>query len=93
MVQLVQQIEASRYARGVWAWTSMTDLCLAQMPAIDPHPGPYLRILPLPDGNIEFRYFDTYVKERQWHRVVKADEAFSKLEQFFDQLHWFAQVV
>jgi hypothetical protein len=92
MVQLIERIEASPYANGVWAWTSMFDLCVAQMPVANPlSVGPYLRISPLHDGNIDFRYMDTAIKDRQWHRVVPAAEAFSRLERFFDQLNWFGR--
>jgi hypothetical protein len=90
MVELVERLETSRYASGVWAWTSMTDLCLAQMPIIDdPYSAPYLKISPHLNGNVEFRYLDTHVGSRQWHRVVSEAEAFSRLEKFFEQLHWF----
>ena len=88
MVALVEQIEASHYAKGLHGWTSMHDLCIAQTPG-SPQSGPYLRIAPRFDGKIEFRYIDTYRAERQWHRIVNEDEAFSRLERFFDQLHWF----
>jgi hypothetical protein len=92
MTKLIEQIEASRYANGVWAWTSIYDLCVAQMPITNPlNVGPYLRISPLRDGNFDFRYMDTAVKDRQWHRVVPAAEAFSRLERFFDQLNWFGR--
>jgi hypothetical protein len=93
MVRLVEQIKASPYANGVWAWTSVWDMCVAQMPAGDPYSGAYLRISPLFDGNIDFRYIDTAVKARQWHRVVSGAEAFSRLERFFDQLNWFGHRV
>jgi hypothetical protein len=91
MASLVEQINSSRYAEGVWGWQSIHDLCIAQMPTGKPYSGPYLRIRPLFDGNVEFRYFDTMVEEKQWHRTVPAREAFSRLEIFFDQLHWFAR--
>lgn len=52
--------------------------------------GPYLRISPRFDGTIEFRYIDTQIVSRQWHRVVKEGEAFARLIGFFDQLHWFS---
>jgi hypothetical protein len=92
MVRLIEQIEASSYVTGVWAWTSMYDLCVAQMPVTDPlNVGSYLRISPLFNGNVEFRYLDTYAKDRQWHRVVAEREAFSRLERFFDQLNWFGR--
>jgi hypothetical protein len=92
MLRFVEQIEASSYVTGIWAWTSAWDLCVAQMPVTDPfHVGSYLRISPLFDGNIEFRYLDTYLRDRQWQRVVPEAQAFSRLERFFDQLNWFAR--
>ena len=93
MLHLTEQIESSRYAGGVFGKTSMHDLCIMQT-AIGGFPeGPYLRISPRFDGTIEFRYVDTYVRTKQWHRVVKDDEAFGRLVGFFDQLHWFAKPV
>jgi hypothetical protein len=92
MLRFVEQIEASSYVTGVWGWTSMHDLCVAQMPVTHPfHVGSHLRISPLFDGNIEFRYLDTYFKDRQWRRVVPEAEAFSRLERFFEQLNWFGR--
>jgi hypothetical protein len=92
MVRLVEQIEASSYVTGVWAWTSVHDLCVAQMPVTHPfHAGSYLRISPMFDGNIEFRYLDTYFKSRQWQRIVPEAEAFLRLERFFEQLNWFGR--
>jgi len=90
MVRLTERIEASRYARGLYAYTSMYVLCVTQVPEISYiHNSPYLRISPLFDGNIEFRYLDTYIESRQWHRVVREDEAYQRLERFLDQLNWF----
>ena len=92
MLRLVEQIEASLYIRALHAWTSMHDLCVAQeLRSHGPYDGPYLRISPLFDGTIDFRYIDTYIESRQWQRVVKEDDAFQRLERFIDQLHWFAQ--
>jgi hypothetical protein len=94
MIQLIENIEASPYAQGICAWTSMWDLCVAQMPITHPsHVGPHLRISPLHDGNIDFRYIDTHIEDRQWHRAVPAAEAFPRLERFFHQLHWFGYKV
>jgi len=91
MLRLVEQIKASPYVRGLHAWTSMHDLCVVQVPGADAYEGPYLRITPFFDGRIEFRYVDTYITARQWSRVVKEEEAFSRLERFIDQLHWVAR--
>jgi hypothetical protein len=72
MLRLLEQIEASRYARGIYAVTSMHELCITQQPSVPD--GPHLRISPLYDGSIEFRYFDTHVRQRQWHRIVKEND-------------------
>ena len=89
MVRLVEQIEASRYVSGVNGETSMHDLCITQIATSAYPDGPHLRISPRFDSTVEFRYIDTYVKEKQWHRVVNEDDALSRLVLFFDQLHWF----
>jgi hypothetical protein len=89
MLQLVQEIQRSRFARGLHAWTSMHELCIVQQPVSYPHDLPHLRISPQSDGRIEFRYIDTTVRERQWHRIVDGDGAFDRLALFLQQLHWF----
>jgi hypothetical protein len=91
MLRLVEQIETSPYVRVLHAWTSMHDLCIVQVPCTYPYDGPYLCISPRFDGTIEFRYIDTQIESRQWHRVVKEEEAFQRLERFIDQLHWVAR--
>jgi hypothetical protein len=89
MLRLVEEIEGSRYGRALYAWTSMHVLCIAQQPvSFGPYDGPYLRISPLSDGIIEFRYVDTYIEPRQWHRRVNEEDAFRRLERLIDQLHW-----
>src|SRR5262245_2410593 len=88
MFEVVSRIRDSRYARGVVAWTSMHDLCIAQT-AQEPFDGPYLRVSPRPDGTLEFRYVDTYIEDRQWHRTVPGADGFSRFERFVDQLRWF----
>lgn len=89
MLTLVEAIENSQYAFGLYAWTSMFDLCIVQAEVSYPYDGPYLRVSPLPEGKIEFRFVDSYYKEKQWRRVVEAKDAFQRLEIFLDQLHWF----
>jgi hypothetical protein len=67
----------------------MHDLCVQQTdtPA---YAGPYLRISPLEAGLVEFRYVDTAVAKRQWHRVVSPEDAPARLRSFLGQLHWLA---
>jgi hypothetical protein len=88
MLRLVKRIEASRYARALHAWTSMHDLCIVQVPCCYPDYLPFLRISPLFDGTVEFRYIDTLIEEKQWRRRVNEEDAFRRLERFIDQLRW-----
>ena len=92
MLQLVQQIKDSRYANGIFAWTSMADLAISQSASVShSHPEPYLRISSLQNGKMDFVYIDTHVDAKIWRRIVDEDASFSRLERFFDQLHWFSQ--
>ena len=90
MLDLVDEIENSMYADGLFAWTSMHDLCIAQTAVTYPHDGPYLRISPRENGRLEFRYLDTPNADKQWHRTVEGKDAFTRLQSFVEQLHWFA---
>ena len=47
MVKLVEKIQSSPYHVGLFAWTSMHDLCIVQTPVKYPYNGPYLRIAPI----------------------------------------------
>ncbi len=89
MQQLVSAIESSAFAAGVFGWTSMMNLCIAQSPVEHPYNGPYLRISPKTKGMLEFRYLDTWDEGRQWCRMVPQDMAFERLQRFFAELHWF----
>ena len=89
MSELVETIEASPYAAGLYPWTSMWTLCLSQTYVDFPCPGPYLTIEPVATREIEFRYIDTYYLHKQWRRRVDNNDAFGRLERFFKELNWF----
>jgi hypothetical protein len=89
MYDLVHVIEQSRYASDLFAWTSMHDLCIVQLPVSYPHAYPYLRISPKSDSLLEFRYIDTAIQAQQWSRTVEGTQGFARLERFLEQLHWF----
>ena len=86
---LAQQISESRLSAGLFAWTSIFDLCVVQTEVSYPYCGPTLRISPVSRDHLEFRYVDTFVRTKQWHRTVDADDAASLLLKFLDQLRWF----
>ena len=90
MERLVRQIEASRYAQGLFPWMSHWTLYITQTPVEYPYWGPHLRIeLVENETKMEFRYIDTHVKEKQWHRTVDSSDGFNRLERFIQALHWF----
>lgn len=66
----------------------MFDLCIAQVPAIHPYYGPYLKVSPTGDGRLEFRYIDTQVSEKQWCRVVEPINAVQRFNRLVKQLCW-----
>ena len=86
---LAAQISTSRYASGLHGWTSHRDLCVVQSAVVHPFFGPYLRVSPVEDGHLEFRYLDCPDESKQWHRLVEGQRGFQCLERFLDHLHWF----
>jgi hypothetical protein len=86
---LAQRITQSPLANGLHAWTSMFDLCIVQIPVSYPFDGPFLRISPITEDRIEFRYVDTLEKDKQWQRTVDTNQAWPRLIGFLDQLRWF----
>src|SRR5262245_48828215 len=57
---LVCWIESSPRESGLFAWTSMHDLCVTQTEVWYPDDMPYLRVEPMLDGKVCFRYVDTW---------------------------------
>jgi len=86
---LAQRISESPLAQGLFPSPHMFDLDILQREVEYPYDGPLLRLSAISDDQIEFRYVDTYEKQRQWHRTVAADQAWSRLIKFLDQLRWF----
>ncbi|HEY2401253.1 MAG TPA: hypothetical protein VGI23_12930, partial [Steroidobacteraceae bacterium] len=90
LARLTHLISESQLAKGLFAWTSVLDLCIVRRPVSHPYDGPLLRISPIDEDRLEFRYLDTWEKAKQWHRTVDADQATPRLIKFLDQLHWFS---
>jgi hypothetical protein len=91
---LAKRIKGSPLARGLFAWTSMFDLCIVQTEVSEhPYNGPLLRIAPTSSDQLEFTYEDTTDKTKRWRRTVDASDAFPRLLKFLDQLRWFPRDV
>ena len=85
--ELASFIAAGPLNSVLFGWTSMFDLCIQQT-AVEPGSGPYLRVSPLDSGQIEFRYVDSLITAKQWHREVAPDAVVERLMRFMDQLGW-----
>jgi hypothetical protein len=81
------EIERSWLGNTLYGWTSMHDLCIQQTDH-KPYSRPYLRISPLLSGELDFRFVDTPVATRQWHRVVPPGDAMTTFSNFLDAVRW-----
>ncbi len=90
---LVAYIAKGPLSNALYGWTSVVDLCIVQTEVSYPYSGPLLRISPMGNGNVEFRYEDTQQKARQWHREVAPSEAVARLNNFLGQLGWVSGVL
>ena len=86
---LAVSISEGPLSSALFGWTSMFDLCIQQTDAV-PRSGPYLKVSPLSAEVVEFRYIDTAIPDRQWHRTVPPEAVEPRFQAFLDQLHWFA---
>ena len=89
LATVARRIAETALSGGLFGWTSMLDLCVVQTEVSYPYNGPLLRISPVSNDQLEFRYEDTSDKAKQWHRTVDADEAIPRMLRFLDQLRWF----
>jgi hypothetical protein len=90
MSELCEYINSSHMNDALFGHTSMHSLFISQIPvSYPPHPStPWLRIEPLDDSKVEFRYVDTRIDERQWNRVVDAEKVIDRFKRFITQLDW-----
>ena len=93
LATLAQRISEGPLSGGLFAWTSMFDLCIVQTEVTYPYNGPLLRLSPVSEDQLEFRYEDTWDKAKQWHRTIDAEDAMPQLLRFLDQLRWFPRDV
>jgi len=93
LAMLARRISEGPLSAGLFAWTSMFDLCIVQTEVTYPYNGPLLRVSPVSENQLEFRYEDTWDKAKQWHRTIDAEDAMPQLLRFLDQLRWFPRDV
>ncbi len=85
---LCQKIDDGYFSAVVYGWSSMWDLCIVQNKVAYPYDGPYLKISPTSENELEFRYVDTNMEAKQWFRVYAAAEYEEAFNSFIEKLHW-----
>lgn len=92
MLELVEKIGASKYASGLYPWTSMHTLCISQTQEADSDKE-VLRISRDPHtGNLIFDFQETgstLPKYQHWIRRCPPEEGFSRFERFVKLKAWF----
>jgi hypothetical protein len=91
MMELAEQIAASKYASGLYPWTSMQTLCISQTPEADSDKE-VLRISFDQDGALVYDFQETgstLPKYKHWTRRCSPDEGFSRFERFVQLKRWF----
>lgn len=86
--ELCEKIYKNQFKVILYGWSSMWNLCIVQNRATYPYDGPYLNISPISENELEFRYVDTNLKDKQWVRVYPADEYESAFKDFIEKLNW-----
>lgn len=92
MYHLVQEIMDRGYADHFYAWTSMDELKIVQLPVLYPFDGPYLKISPQQPDILEFCYIDSVFRKPDWRRRVAGSDGLRRFENFLIQLHWLEQI-
>jgi hypothetical protein len=92
MMELAEQIAASKYASGLYPWTSMQTLCISQTEEADSDKE-VLRISLDPlDGVLVYDFQETgstLPKYQHWIRRYSPEEGFTRFERFVKLKGWF----
>ncbi len=94
MMELAQQIAASKYASGLYPWTSMHTLCMSQTPEADLTKEVFRIALDPQDGALVFDFQETgstLPKYQHWIRRCSPDEGFARFERFVRLKKWYVE--
>jgi hypothetical protein len=92
MMELAEQISASKYASGLYPWTSVHTLCISQTPEADSDKEVLRISLDPRDGVLVYDFQETgstLPKYQHWIRRCSPDEGFSRFERFVQLKKWF----
>ena len=86
---MVEHITVEFGDTRLFCWTSVSALCISQHRWTSPSDWlPYLRVEPLSDQNLEFRYSDSGERRLNWFRIVPPEGVIDCFDAFIAQLHW-----
>lgn len=88
MLNLVEHIARSAIGKSLYPWTNMFELRITQNGQSPFKDAPHLRITPLKNSTLEFRYVDTYILSRQWSRNVELTQLPEHFDKFVRQIRW-----
>ena len=94
MARLAKQIELSKYANGLYGWTSMHTLCISQILEADSDKEVLRISRDVQSGALVFDFQETgstLPKYQHWTRRCSPDEGFSRLESFLRLKKWFVE--
>jgi hypothetical protein len=92
IMELAEQIAASKYASGLYPWTSMHTLCISQTPEADSDKEVLRISLDPRDGVFVYDFQETtstLPKYEHWIRRCSPEEGFSRFERFVQLKKWF----
>jgi len=93
LLNLVEQIAGSDYARGLFASTSMASLMIAQTPEFDMEREVLFVRVDAETGGLIFDFQETasaLPKYQHWIRRCSSEQGFSQLSEFVKLKKWFA---
>ena len=92
LADLAEQIATSKYATGLYPWTSMHTLCISQTAEADTDKEVLRISLDPTDRVLVFDFQETgstLPKYEQWVRRCSPDEGFPRFERFVQLKKWF----
>jgi hypothetical protein len=94
MRELAEEIAVSKYASGLFPWTSMYTLCISQTPEADSDKEVLRISRDSLDGALVYDFQETasrLPKYQHWIRRCPPEEGFSRFERFVQLKKWFVE--
>lgn len=87
MVSLVEEITSSRYAHGIFPFTSHDTLCISQNSQVDIDPN--LLLINFIGSRFIFKYRESVYAKNPWIKECNNENGFATFEHTMKTLKWF----